>query len=246
MPQFPTWDVIRRRLSQWGMEEHGEWCGIPLPMPGLPMSIEPRNPWKDKIEAFAYAIAPDTAAACSPEDMEWQIRNTWYSTRLRVHINILQNTRTGQVEHSFTRHQNGRHVFHMLNTMMAADVWDVEAELKAVSTLETLIADYQMDRYILTGMFLETSKRSGLTYLFRKLAPTIVMTPRSRRGGDEMSLLCALCLHPIAYYQNSHAGAMVPTDDVIAHLLMMRGDEHLFWKRANQHEPQSAEAAAMI
>lgn len=243
MPNFPTWDVIRRRLSQWGMEEHDEWCGIPLPMPELPMDVEPRNPWKEKVEAFADAVAPESTTACSSEDMEWQVRNRWYSNRLRVHIEIIQNSRTGKVERIFTRHNNGRRVNVLLNTIMAADVWDVEAELKAVSTLETLVAQFQIERYILTGMLLETSKRSGLSYIFRKLAPTLVLTPHQ---GEGMRILCALCLHPIAYYRNSHAGAMVPTDDVIAHLLLMRGDEHLFWKRANQHEPQSAEAAAMI
>ena len=34
---------------------------------------------------------------------------------------------------------------------------------------------------------------------------------------------------------NSWAGAMCPTDDVLAHLMLMRGDEAMFWRRANQH-----------
>jgi hypothetical protein len=28
---------------------------------------------------------------------------------------------------------------------------------------------------------------------------------------------------------------MCPTDDVIAHLMLMRGDEALLWRKANQH-----------
>src|SRR3546814_10910453 len=44
-------------------------------------------------------------------------------------------------------------------------------------------------------------------------------------GIDEMRWLCALCLHPIGYYENSWAGAMCPTDDVIAHLMLMRRSE---------------------
>ena len=55
-------------------------------------------------------------------------------------------------------------------------------------------------------------------------------------------MLCAPCLHPIAYYDGSWAGAMCPTDDVIAHLALMRGDEHMFWRRANQHAPWRREA----
>lgn len=59
---------------------------------------------------------------------------------------------------------------------------------------------------------------------------------------SEARILCALCLHPIAYYSKSWAGAMTPTDDVCAHLMMMRSDEHLFWRRANQHAPWRPEA----
>jgi hypothetical protein len=42
-------------------------------------------------------------------------------------------------------------------------------------------------------------------------------------------------MHPIGYYRGTWAGAMAPTDDVIAHLMMMRADEHMYWRRAKQH-----------
>jgi hypothetical protein len=35
---------------------------------------------------------------------------------------------------------------------------------------------------------------------------------------------------------------MCPTDDVIAHLQLMRGDERMFWKRSNQHPSWRPEA----
>ena len=57
-----------------------------------------------------------------------------------------------------------------------------------------------------------------------------------------MKILACLCMHPIAYYAGSWAGAMCPTDDVIAHLSLMRADEHMFWKRSNQHPPYRPEA----
>jgi hypothetical protein len=89
-----------------------------------------------------------------------------------------------------------------------------------------------MKYYLLIGMFLETSKRSGVTYLFRKLAPTVA----TKAGpDDEMRVLTTLCLHPIGHYENTPCGVMVPTDDVIAHLLLMRGDEAKFWAKANHH-----------
>jgi hypothetical protein len=35
---------------------------------------------------------------------------------------------------------------------------------------------------------------------------------------------------------------MVPTDDVIAHLLFMRGDEAGYWGQANHHSASAPEA----
>lgn len=81
-------------------------------------------------------------------------------------------------------------------------------------------------------MFAERSPRSGISYIFRRLRPTIAL----KAGKDDrMRCLAALCMHPIGYYDGSWAGAMCPTDDVIAHLMLMRGDEHMFWRRSNQH-----------
>lgn len=108
--------------------------------------------------------------------------------------------------------------------------------------LGTMIRHRQMKQYVLTGMFPERSLRSGVTYIFRRLKPTIAIAPA--RGNDEesMRILACLCMHPIAYYARSWAGGMCPTDDVIAHLALMRADEHLFWKRSNQHPPYLPEA----
>jgi hypothetical protein len=36
-------------------------------------------------------------------------------------------------------------------------------------------------------------------------------------------------------YDGTFAGVMPPTDEVVADLLAMRGDEHFFWRKSNQH-----------
>lgn len=85
----------------------------------------------------------------------------------------------------------------------------------------------------MTGAFIETSPRSGVTYMFRRLRPTLAI----KAGPDgDLRILCGLCLHPIGYYAGTWGGAMCPTDDVIAHLCLMRGDEPKFWANSNQHE----------
>lgn len=66
---------------------------------------------------------------------------------------------------------------------------------------------------------------------FRRGRPTIVL----RQNEEANYALCALCLHPIGYYGQTWAGVMCPRDEVIAHLLMMRGSEEKYWANANQH-----------
>jgi hypothetical protein len=123
-----------------------------------------------------------------------------------------------------------------LSTIGCSVAWGIEQEAAAVQLLGTLLRHHTFKQYLLTGMFLETSKRSGLTYLFRRLKPTVVIDARDN-GQKSIRALCALCLHPIAFYAGSWAGAMTPTDDIIAHLMLMRGDEPMLWRRSNQHDP---------
>jgi hypothetical protein len=70
-----------------------------------------------------------------------------------------------------------------------------------------------------------------VNYLFRKGRPTIAL----RELEEGSYSLWALCVHPIGYYGDTWTGVMCPTDEVIAHLLMMRGSEEKYWANANQH-----------
>ena len=126
-----------------------------------------------------------------------------------------------------------------VNTLGASRAWSVDAELTAMRLLRGLVTPAAYDYYLLTGSFLETSKRSRVTYLFRRLRPTLAL--REQHDGSSAPI-AALCMHPIGYYKDSFAGCMVPTDDVVAHLLMMRGDERKFWAKANHHDLNSPES----
>ena len=100
-----------------------------------------------------------------------------------------------------------------------------EAEETAQRRLRSLINDAQWQTYLMEGIFQEIGK-SGVSYILRRGRPTLALR--------EWKPLCALCLHPLAYYEQPWAGAMPPSDDVIAHLMMIRSDEHYFWRKANQ------------
>jgi hypothetical protein len=107
----------------------------------------------------------------------------------------------------------------------------VEAELKAIELLKTKITESQFRCYILNGAFPEHSKRSDLYYFFRKGLPTLVYSWHDNPQGK---ILAALCLHPYGYYAYTHVGVMTPTDEVIAHLMLMRADERKYWAKSGQ------------
>lgn len=100
------------------------------------------------------------------------------------------------------------------------------AELKARKKLREMVSETQWACYELNDAFVEVGQ-SGMAYFIRKSRPTLAL----RR--DELKFLCALCLHPMAYYEGTWTGALTPTDEMIAHLVFIRGDEYGFWKKAN-------------
>lgn len=241
----------------------GEWCGLPMPLPGLGLVVEDRYPHHEKIRTLQAIIDEDTptdlraqaaaARAWRAQEADWKIVNSWYTLRYKGNmpgeIYVLRH-KDGRVRHSFrsTTVRRNKLLFGPLETV---DAWDLQTEVAAMHRLQTLVSRRTFTSYVLTGCFLERSRRSNLMYFFRRLKPTIVLSPHRDRfsffrdepvDDDEVHILTTLCLHPLAYYATTVCGAMVPTDDVIAHLLLMRGDEPLFWKRAVHHAPIEAES----
>lgn len=104
----------------------------------------------------------------------------------------------------------------------------VSAERRARGKLFSMIDESQQMQYELNDAILEVGK-SGVYYWVRKGRPTLAM----RVGEFGAVPITALCLHPMGYYESTFAGALVPTDEMVAHLLYIRADEHGFWKRAN-------------
>lgn len=236
---FTTFRGLINHLS----DRIGEWAGIPVPVDHTRIRVEDRYPWKG-IENLGNDT--ETQVICSDTDINESIsiRNRWYCRSKESTVVVF--TKDGKV--NFYLEPKLRYVAKLdywLNTMGCATAWEPAAEIEAQHKLSTLIPDHLMNMYFMTGTFLETSPRSRVTYLFRRLRPTIAMVPAKRLDNpdeDRMKAIAVLCMHPIAYYERTWAGAMVPTDDVIAHLLMMRGDERKYWALCNQHDPESPEA----
>jgi hypothetical protein len=227
-----TYAEASRRFAESHLGQQ-DWSGLPVPVAGLQLVLEPRYKhkalsefrWKECYDenGVRHAIEEEPP----PKPSEFKIVNSWWNERYQVTIGVAKD-KQGR---SQLRVWGEDRLAFTIRTLEAAAVWPIEAERKAQEKLATLISADAFEGYLLTGHLAEISKRSQLTYLFRRGRPTIAL-----RQNEEVSYaLCALCLHPIGYYGDTWAGVMCPTDEVIAHLLMMRGSEEKFWANANQH-----------
>jgi len=255
---LPTWEQLNRKAQEIALER-GHYAGYPLPVEGFAMDVAPGFP----VPALGnYLPRPDESKVhIGTEDTirEDQVLRRFWSKRLNTEVYIVWHgctleqspaggkpyLRPARIELVYEPWQRELAHLHRLSmlydtlSVATADAWLLEAELKAMTRLAELVTPHQFKLYVLTGMFCEKSTRSGVAYFFRRLRPTIALKENLK---GKMHTLCCLCLHPVSYYRETHAGGMVPTDDVIAHLLLSRADEHLFWKRSNQHAPWRLQA----
>lgn len=213
---------VLRNILRKTAPEIGQWAGIPIPVEGDKLCIVDGHPLKEVLE-------PKLEENSGDSESSFDIVNAWHSRKKDGEVIIYREN--GKLGHMVI--PSPRVFDFMIRSTGMAPVWGVEQESKAVESLGQMLRYHRFHSYLITGAFLERSERSGIMYMFRRMRPTLAITMNKPR----VEVLAALCLHPIGYYENSCAGAMCPTDDVIAHLTMMRGDEHLYWKRATQHPP---------
>lgn len=206
-----------------------------MPLENEQLVIEPSYPNAAGLMAIGRPKPDQTPDSHDTFDAKCKVRNSFWSSRWRSDIVIFEKP-DGRIDWGRIPGVHG--LDKALRTMGCSVAWGIEQEAKAQQLLATLLSHYAFKCYLLTGTFLERSERSGITYFFRKLRPTVAI----RAEGETTRILCTLCAHPIGLYANSWAGAMAPSDDVIAHLLMCRADEHFFWKKCNQHPAYRSES----
>lgn len=204
----------------------------------MPLVVHPDHP------LYGFYQRAESVVENTDRDDDRRIVNHWFSLRRQCDVYVVdRGGKRSVLTVPISPDRSMERLTYWILTMGACDAWHLDAEYRARDTLRAMLSERQWMHYEMTGSFFETSPRSGLTYVFRRLRPTIAMSPRNKRPDDDhMRCLAVLCLHPIGYYANSWAGCMVPSDDVIAHLSWVRGDEAGFWKHANQHASSSAQA----
>jgi hypothetical protein len=231
----PSYSDLRKMFSQV-MLDRGEWAGVPMPVDGMRLHLEPKYPYQE----LATLLDPEKEADEGGLGPGESLVNEWYSRVRQAYVFIVRGA-DGRTQHYvLPDHKHTRRVDIALMSIQATWAHDFETEAVAMMSLGEQLTTEQLRQYLLLGQFLERSKRSGVSYVFRRARPTIAM--KSNLTGDHMRVLAVLCMHPIGYYHGTTIGAMTPTDDVLAHLMLMRGDEAMYWRRCNQHRPDEPEA----
>lgn len=228
-PRELSWVEMRRRVGVLA-KSRGEYAGLPTPVQEARLVVAKKTPHYERLNGFRLG-ASNEVEPIDEADLLKPV-NSW-RTRENVRV-IVYHTKDGRAQYGMDGAGAGERVRSMIDCLGISLTMDMAAEERAMETLRGLIKPHMFNAYRMLGYFIESSPRSGLVYLFRRLATTVVF--KCHDDPRQSRVLCALCLHPIAFYDQTPMGAMVPTDDVIAHLVMMRADEHMFWRKANQHE----------
>lgn len=231
-----TWESVRFAINQL-CEARGWHHGCPMPSATdqehalIVAKGAPLHNGRGRVSFARERIHIDTEETCNecdyPQDLYRyegkQITTSFYRYK-------------GKIEKLEEPMAHWRLKMLMDTLMVRAGSVDPNAELVAISTLRTKITEGQWSSYILSGAFPEKSMRSGVTYILRKGLPTLAVTEKPLPDGKtQRKFLTALCLHPMAYYEETFAGSQPPTDEIIGHLMMIRADEHRFWKKSGQH-----------
>ncbi len=226
------------------VSESGFLCGLPIAFFLCPETVQFSIPF---IKSLVIGLGGEIPKTFEPpekkkEEGDWVLHTEWNTSQpwkgQYGTVVVWRNKNTGKFKKSFypellwqTRiEMQGRTMANLLGYGIE------EAEIQARKKLESMLSPDQRRALLLCDSFCEQGK-SGVVYWIRKNRPTIALRRDEKSKEDgKATPLCALCLHPLGWYKYSFAGIMTPSDDMIAHLLMIRGNEHFFWRKANQHQ----------
>lgn len=124
-------------------------------------------------------------------------------------------------------------ITHVANTVT------LKAERRALKLLRQHVTRAQYQMYQLTGALIHESVRLPYFYVIRRGFPTLVFEFSDIDGVRHSTFKLGLCAHVGSYPPGHFSGNYCPTDDVIAHLLLLRADEDGFWSESNVHLPLS-------
>lgn len=164
----------------------------------------------------------------------WKWRNIWHP-KPTVLVEVLKEVKSGKYLYIPVRRKDTPLRMLISSSALRMRVTSTKAETAARKRLNKALNGRQRRELLLNAGFVEEGQ-SGVHYLIRANRPTVAY--REEKLPDRMRsihFLAALCLHPLGYYEDTFTGCMPPSDEMITHLLMIRADEHFYWRKCNQH-----------
>jgi hypothetical protein len=229
-----SYDNVNAAINQIA-EEHGFLTGVPIPYAGDDSTDMVMARGVPLAEIFninqEYRQLRTEMESQLTHAMRHDVINSWNVLGDKT-VCVMRTTEGPMALPQYAAGLRLRKIFHGVDVRFHSHM-RAEAELKAMESLKTRVSEGQYTSYVLGGIFPEQSKRSGVIYFFRKGLPTLAVSFHGQ-NKDTGKVLAALCLHPMGYYAGTHVGLMTPTDEVIAHLLMMRSDERRYWAKSGQ------------
>lgn len=219
---------FKTSVQEWGRAEHA-FAGVPLYFKGDYLVLAKAYP--KKLQAF-YAVMNEKYFL-SKRGKKDKLRNVWFSRSKNQWVYIRESPE-GKIYKEIDNGTEERFKLFRYSSDFTTGLNNYEAEVIALEKLKSLVSKSVYQEYFVTGSFYETSKKSDVCYCFRRSRPTIAF-----RNFSPPKILACLCCHAVGYYLGSFSGVLAPTDDVVSHLLMMRTDEKMFWKKSTQHQPYS-------
>lgn len=195
------------------------------PLLGLPIGEMSPDFWDRFFPRFFNAV--------EKEGLGWYHINTWHPKKgLKIEVYL---TDEGEWFHIPMSSLGDFYGLMIRTNKVRVKTGSVRAEKQARKNLLAHLNRQQRKELILTGCFVEKGK-SGIYYRIRFNRPKVAFRETKGKGGLRYeTFISSLCLHPLGYYYKTYAGCMAPSDEMLAHLLLIRSDEIGFWRDANQH-----------
>lgn len=95
-PPSRSWAQMSRSLSAYMFRREKEWAGLPMPIPGLQLTVEATHAWRDRVMEMQGIVhddpenrpPPEFGEDSDPDEDGWTIHNEWFSHRLGVRVGI--------------------------------------------------------------------------------------------------------------------------------------------------------------
>ncbi len=126
-----TWDQLRSATADLA-DECDEYSGLPFPVEGIPLTIEPRHPRFAEMNGFCF----DDPTAKSEEAGTERVINSWYSIPHSAMVYVCDDGPETKRFAVMLPEWGGSRLNYWVKTLGASASWSLDAEVVAMGKLQ--------------------------------------------------------------------------------------------------------------